>query len=60
MLGGCKPGPYTRRYLSGSSTGSQFGGEMFDGFAVLEVSLYYLGHVLLYDAEVPGTPWVDH
>ena len=22
--------------------------------------LYYLGHVLLYDAEVPGTPWVDH
>jgi hypothetical protein len=33
---------------------------MFDGFAVLEVSLYYLGHVLLYDAEVPGTPWVDH
>jgi hypothetical protein len=33
---------------------------MFDGFAFLEVSLYYLGHVLLYDAEVPGTPWVDH
>jgi hypothetical protein len=33
---------------------------MFDGFAVLEVSLYYLGHVLLYDAEVPDTPWVDH
>jgi hypothetical protein len=33
---------------------------MFDGFAVLEVSLYHLGHVLLYDAEVPGTPWVDH
>jgi hypothetical protein len=33
---------------------------MFDGFAVLEVPLYYLGHVLLTDADVPGTPWVDH
>ncbi len=33
---------------------------MFDGFAFLEVSLYHLGHVLLYDAEVPGTSWVDH
>jgi hypothetical protein len=32
---------------------------MFDGFAVLEVSLHYLGDVLLYDAEVPGTPRVD-
>jgi hypothetical protein len=32
---------------------------MFDGFAVLEVSLYHLGHVLLYDAEVPGTLRVD-
>ena len=32
---------------------------MFDGFAVLEVSLYHLGHVLLYDAEVPGTSRVD-
>ena len=32
---------------------------MFDGFAVLEVSLYYLGHVLLYDAEVPGARRVD-
>ncbi len=32
---------------------------MFDGFAVLEVSLYHLGHVLLYDADVPGTPRVD-
>ena len=32
---------------------------MFDGFAILEVSLYYLWHVLLYDAEVPGTPRVD-
>ena len=35
------------------------GGEMFYGFAVLEVSLYHLGDVLLYDAQVPGTPWVD-
>jgi hypothetical protein len=33
---------------------------MFDGFAVLEVPLYYLGHVLLTDAEIPGTPWVNH
>ena len=32
---------------------------MFDGFAVLEVSLHHLGHVLLYDAKVPGTPRVD-
>jgi hypothetical protein len=32
---------------------------VFYGFAVLEVSVYYLGHVLLYDAEVPGAPWVD-
>jgi hypothetical protein len=32
---------------------------MFDGFAVLEVPLYHLGHVLLYDAKVPGTPRVD-
>ena len=32
---------------------------MFYGFAVLEVSLYHLGDVLLYDAQVPGTPWVD-
>jgi hypothetical protein len=32
---------------------------MFDGFAVLEVPLYHLGDVLLYDAEVPGTPRVD-
>jgi hypothetical protein len=32
---------------------------MFDGFASLEVSLYYLGHVLLYDAEVPGARRVD-
>ena len=32
---------------------------MFDGFAVLEVPLYHLGHILLCDAEVPGTPWVD-
>jgi len=45
--------------LSGSSTGPQFGGEMFDGFAVFEVTLYYLRYVLLYDAQVPGTPRVD-
>jgi hypothetical protein len=32
---------------------------MFDGFAVLEMPLYHLGHVLLCDAEVPGTPRVD-
>ena len=32
---------------------------MFDGFAILEVSLYYLWHVLLYDAEVPGATRVD-
>jgi hypothetical protein len=32
---------------------------VFDGFTVLEVLLYYLGHVILYDAEVPGAPWVD-
>jgi hypothetical protein len=32
---------------------------MFDEFAVLEVTLHHLGHVLLYDAEVPGTPRVD-
>ena len=32
---------------------------MFYGFAVLEVPLYHLGDVLLYDAQVPGTPWVD-
>ena len=32
---------------------------MFDGFAVLEMPVYYLRHVLLYDAEVPGTLRVD-
>jgi hypothetical protein len=32
---------------------------MFDGFAILEVSLYYLWHVLLYDTEVPGATRVD-
>jgi hypothetical protein len=32
---------------------------VFDGFAVLEVSLYYLGHVLLCYAEVPGATRVD-
>ena len=48
-----------RTGLSGSLAGSQFGGEMFDGFAILEVSLYYLWHVLLYDAEVPGATRVD-
>jgi hypothetical protein len=32
---------------------------MFDGFAILEVSVYYLWHVLLCYAEVPGTPRVD-
>jgi hypothetical protein len=32
---------------------------VFDGFAVLEVPLYYLGHVLLCYAEIPGTPRVD-
>jgi len=32
---------------------------MFDGFAVFEVPLYYHWHVLLYDAEVPGTSRVD-
>ena len=32
---------------------------MFDWFAVLEMLLYYFGHVLLYDAQVPGTPRVD-
>jgi hypothetical protein len=33
---------------------------VFDGFAVLEVPVHYLGHVLLYYAEVPGTARVDH
>ena len=33
---------------------------MFDGFAVLEVAAHYLGHVLLYHAEVPGAARVDH
>ena len=32
---------------------------MFDGFAVLEVLLYQLGHVALCNAEVPGAPRVD-
>jgi hypothetical protein len=32
---------------------------MFDGFAILEVSPYYLWHVLLHDTEVPGTGRVD-
>jgi hypothetical protein len=32
---------------------------MFDGFAVLEVPLYYLGHIMFYDAEVPGTARID-
>jgi len=32
---------------------------VFDGFAVLEVTLYYLGYVLLYDAEVPGATRID-
>lgn len=32
---------------------------MFDRFTVLEVSLYYLWHVLLYDTEVPGATRVD-
>ena len=32
---------------------------MFDGFAILEVSLYYLWHVLLCYAEVPATTRVD-
>jgi hypothetical protein len=32
---------------------------VFDGFATLEVSLYYLWHVLLYDTEIPGAPRVD-
>ncbi len=32
---------------------------MFDGLAILEVSLYYLWHVLLYDADVPGPGRVD-
>jgi len=41
------------------STGSHFGGEMFDGFVVLEVPLYYLRYVVFYDAEVPGAPRVD-
>ncbi len=48
-----------RSGLSGSLTGSQFGGEVFDWFTVLEVSLYYLWHVLLYDTEVPGATGVD-
>jgi hypothetical protein len=33
---------------------------MFYGFAVLEVPLYHLGHVLFCDTEVPGAPRVDH
>jgi hypothetical protein len=45
--------------LSSLFAGSQFGGEVFDGFAILEVSLYYLWHVLLCYAEVPGTTRVD-
>ena len=45
---GRRPGELERVYV-----------EMFDGFAVLEVSLYHLGHILLYDADVPGTPRVD-
>jgi len=32
---------------------------VFDGFAVLEVTLYHLGYVLLYDAEVPGATRID-
>jgi hypothetical protein len=32
---------------------------MFDGFAVLEVLLNYVGHVFLYNAEVPGARRVD-
>ena len=32
---------------------------MFDGFAILEVSLNYLCHVFLCDAEVPGATRVD-
>jgi hypothetical protein len=38
---------------------SQFGSEVFDWFAVLEVALYHLGHVLLCDAQVPGPRRVD-
>jgi hypothetical protein len=33
---------------------------VFDGFAVLEVPLHYLRHVLLYHAEVPGAARVDY
>jgi len=32
---------------------------VYDGFAVLEMSLYYLGYILLYDAEVPGATRID-
>jgi len=32
---------------------------VFDWFAVLEVPLYHLGYVLLYDAQVPGARRVD-
>jgi hypothetical protein len=32
---------------------------VFDWFAVFEMLLYYFGHVLLYDAQVPGAPGVD-
>jgi hypothetical protein len=32
---------------------------MFDGFAVLEVLLYYLGYVFLDNAEIPGARRVD-
>ena len=48
-----------RSGLSGLSTRLQFGGETFDGFAILEVLLYYLGYVLFYDAQVPGATRVD-
>jgi hypothetical protein len=46
--------------LSVSFAGSQFGGEVFDGCAVLEVPVYYLRYVVLRNAEVPGTARVDH
>jgi hypothetical protein len=33
---------------------------VIDGFAVLEVLVHYLRHVLLCDAEIPGAARVDH
>ena len=43
-----------------SLAGSEFGGEVFDGYAAFEVLFYHLGYVILRNAEVPGAARVDH